>query len=222
MNLNFQPVLNQLPYLLGGAWVSLQIAVLAFAFGMVIGLFCTAILRYGPRLAGKLVNAYVVFATNTPQLVQIYFLFFALPEAGILLSPFTAVLIGATFNAGAYLCDIQRAGFDSVQRLEIEAAEVLGFSRFQIIRYVIFPHVMKVMFRPLSNQFIVMTLGTSMASMFGVEELTGRTYNLSSQNYLSVESFSVAAVIYILITIVATVALAIVGRFIFRARTEVF
>ncbi|ATA20464.1 amino acid ABC transporter membrane protein 1 (PAAT family) [Gibbsiella quercinecans] len=222
MNLNFQPLLDQLPYLLGGAWVSLQIAVLAFAFGMIIALCCTAILRYGPRLAGQVVNAYVVFATNTPQLVQIYFLFFALPEVGILLSPFTAVLIGATFNAGAYLCEIQRAGFDSVHRLEVEAAEVLGFSRMQIIRYVILPHVMKVMFRPLSNQFIVMTLGTSMASMFGVEELTGRTYNLSSETYLSVEAFSIAAVLYIIITIMATLALAVVGRFLFRAKIEAF
>ena len=222
MNLNFFPILDQLPYLSGGAWISLQLAVLAFAFGMVIAMICTSILRYGPKLAGKFINAYVVFATNTPQLVQIYFLFFALPEVGILLSPFTAVLIGATFNAGAYLCEIQRAGFDSVRRMEIEAAEVLGFSRVQIIRYVILPHVIKVMFRPLSNQFIVMTLGTSMASMFGVEELTGRTYNLSSQTYLSVESFSVAAVIYIVITIVATFVLAIMGRFLFRARTGVF
>lgn len=222
MNLNFFPIFDQLPYLLGGAWISLQLAVLAFAFGMVIAMICTSTLHYGPKLAGKCINAYVVFATNTPQLVQIYFLFFALPEVGILLSPFTAVLIGATFNAGAYLCEIQRAGFDSVRRMEIEAAEVLGFSRVQIIRYVILPHVIKVMFRPLSNQFIVMTLGTSMASMFGVEELTGRTYNLSSQTYLSVESFSVTAVIYIAITIVATFALAIMGRFLFRARTGGF
>ena len=222
MNLNFFPIFNQLPYLLGGAWISLQLAVLAFALGMIIAMFCTSILRYGPHVAGKCINAYVLFATNTPQLVQIYFLFFALPEVGILLSPFTAVLIGATFNAGAYLCEIQRAGFDSVRRLEIEAAEVLGFSRIQVIRYVILPHVIKVMFRPLSNQFIVMTLGTSMASMFGVEELTGRTYNLSSQTYLSVESFSVAAVIYIAITILATFALAVMGRYLFRVRAGVF
>ncbi|ARU95692.1 amino acid ABC transporter permease [Tatumella citrea] len=222
MTLNFAPILNQLPYLAGGAWISLQLAVLAFAFGMLIAMVCTSLLRYGPPLAGKLVNAYVVFATNTPQLIQIYFLFFALPEVGILLSPFNAVLIGATFNAGAYLCDIQRAGFDSVRQREIEAAEVLGFSRLQIIRYVILPHVMKVMFRPLSNQFIVMTLGTSMASMFGVEELTGRTYNLSSETYLSVESFSVAAVLYIILTVIATFALAVIGRYLFRARTEVF
>ena len=76
----------------------------------------------------RLVRGYVIFFTNTPQLVQIYFLYFALPDAGILLSSYAAVLIGMTLNAGAYLTEIQRAGFDSVQPSEMEAAEVLGFS----------------------------------------------------------------------------------------------
>jgi polar amino acid transport system permease protein len=222
MSLNFAPIVHQWPYLLGGAWLSLQIAVLAFAMGMVIGLVCAALLRYGAPWLRAIVRGYVVFATNTPQLVQIFFLFFALPEIGVTLSPFTAVLIGATFNAGAYLCEIQRAGFESVRHMEVEAAEVLGFSTVQIVRYVIVPHVMKVMFAPLSNQFIVMTLGTSMASVFGVEELTGRTFNLSSQTYLSVESFSVAALLYIVITLIATFALVMIGRHLCRAKIKVF
>lgn len=222
MTLHFEPILQQWPYLLAGAWLSLQIAVLAFGFGMIIGLVCASVLRYGPAFLRKMVMAYVIFATNTPQLVQIFFLFFALPEIGVTLSPFTAVLIGATFNAGAYLCEIQRAGFNSVRLMEIEAAEVLGFSTPQIVRHVILPHVLKVMFPPLSNQFIVMTLGTSMASIFGVEELTGRTYNLSSQTYLSVEAFSVAAVLYVAVTLIATFALAMIGRYVCRAKIKVF
>jgi polar amino acid transport system permease protein len=221
MTLQFGPILEQWPYLFGGACLSLQIAVLAFAFGMLIGLVCATTLSYGPAIMRRLVNAYVTFATNTPQLVQIFFLFFALPEIGITLSPYIAVLIGATFNAGAYLCEIQRAGFASVRWVELEAAEVLGFSTPQTVRYVILPHVMKVMLAPLSNQLIVMTLGTSMASIFGVEELTGRTYNLSSDTYLSVEAFSVAAVIYVAITLLATFAFAIFGRQACRARIKV-
>lgn len=218
MLLQFGPILEQWPYLLGGACLSLQIAALAFTFGMGIGLLCASAASYGPVFMRRLVAAYVSFATNTPQLVQIFFLFFALPEIGIILSSYTAVLIGATFNAGAYLCEIQRAGFASVRSVELEAAEVLGFSTPQIVRHVIFPHVMKVMFPPLSNQFIVMTLGTSMASIFGVEELTGRTYNLSSQTYLSVEAFSVAAIMYIAITLLATFALAMFGRHVCHVR----
>ena len=101
----------------------------------------------------------VVFFTNTPQLVQIYFLFFALPEAGILLSSYAAVLIGMTLNAGAYLTEIQRAGFSSVRQTEMEAAETLGMSRWQQVRYVIVPHIARVLFPPLSNHYILMTLG---------------------------------------------------------------
>jgi len=217
MTLQFEPILEQWPYLLGGAWLSLQIAVLAFAGGTLIGLICASILNDGPRFLRRPVTAYVTFATNTPQLVQIFFLFFGLPEMGIVWSPFTAVLVGATFNAGAYLCEILRAGFASVRHTELEAALVLGFSRTQRLRYVIFPHVIKTMLPSLANQFIVMTLGTSMASIFGVEELTGRTLNVAAQTYLSIEAFSVAAILYVLITLAATGALTLFGRFAGRA-----
>lgn len=222
MTWNFGPILQQWPYLLAGAGLSLQIALLAFILGMTVGLVCAAIDRFGPRPLRRAVRIYVVFATNTPQLVQIFFLFFGLPALGMTVSPYAAVLIGATFNAGAYLCEIQRAGFDSVRATELEAAEVLGFSTLQTVVHVILPHVLKVMFRPLSNQFIIMTLGTAMASIFGVEELTGRTYNLSSETYLSVEAFTVAAVLYLVISLIATFALALFGRYACRARIKVF
>jgi len=216
MTLDFGPILAQWPYLLEGAGLSLALAVLIFTFGMLIGLLCASLQHFGVAPLRRMVGGYVTFATNTPQLVQILFLFFVLPSVGVTLSPFAAVLAGATFNAGAYLCEIQRAGFASVRRTEIEAAETLGFSAARIVRHVIFPHVLKVSFAPLSNQLIVIVLGTSMASLFGVEELTGRTNNLSSQTYLSVEAFIVAAVAYVVITLLATGALALFGRYVCR------
>lgn len=222
MNIDFAPVLDRLPYLISGAWLSLQIAFLAFAMGMLIGLFGASVRSYGPRWAQAMVGGYVVFFTNTPQLIQIFFLFFALPDAGILLSPLQAVLIGMTLNAGAYLTEIQRAGFESVRKPELEAAETLGFSRFQTIRLVILPHIVRVLFPPLSNQYILMTLGTSMAAVFGVEELTGRTYNINSETFRSIEVFSVAAVLYIVITLIATLSLAFVGKRFFRAKMRWF
>ncbi len=170
----FGQVVDYLPYLVGGAWLSLQIAFLAFCGGMVIGLFGAMAKTFGGPVLSGTANAYVTFLTNTPQLVQIYFLFFALPDAGILMSPYQAVLLGMTLNAGAYLTEIQRAGFESVHRNEMEAAETLGMSLWQRVRYVILPHIARVLFPPLSNQYILMTLGTSMAAIFGVEELTGR------------------------------------------------
>ena len=216
--LNFQQVLPHLPYLLGGALLSLQIAALAFFGGAVLGLLGAFGKTFGGPVVRRLVDAYVVFFTNTPQLVQIFFLYFALPDAGILLSSYQAVLLGMTLNAGAYLTEIQRAGFLSVRAQEMEAAETLGMSRLQQVRYVILPHIARVLFPPLSNHYILMTLGTSMAAIFGVEELTGRAMNVNSETFRSIEVFSMTALAYIAVTLVANVVLALAGRSLFRAR----
>ena len=113
--LQYGQIWPYLPTLAAGALLSLQIAFLAFCGGLLIGTAGASVLSFGGRVTKALVRAYVTFFTNTPQLVQIYFLYFALPDAGILLSSYTAVLIGMTLNAGAYLTDIQRAGFESVR-----------------------------------------------------------------------------------------------------------
>ena len=218
---NFGQVFEYLPYLAGGAWLSLQIAFLAFCGGLVLGLLGAFAKTFGGPIARRVANAYVVFFTNTPQLVQIYFLFFALPEAGILLSSYVAVLIGMTLNAGAYLTEIQRAGFSSVRQTEMEAAETLGMSRFQQVRYVIVPHIARVLFPPLSNHYILMTLGTSMAAIFGVEELTGRALNVNSETFRSIEVFTITGVMYIFVTLVASAILGIAGRALFRAKMRI-
>lgn len=211
-----------LPRLLDGAVVALEIAVLAFCGGLLIGTACAAIKTFGPRWLARIVGVYVTFFTNTPQLVQIYFLYFALPDLGILLTSFTAVLLGMTINAGAYLTEIQRAGFESRHVSEMEAAEVMGFSLLQQIRYVILPHMARVLFPPLSNQFIIITLSTSMAAVFGVEELTGQAMNINAQTFRSIEVFTVAAGIYIVLTLLASALLAGIGRYAFRARMGLF
>lgn len=216
--LQFGQVLTHLPYLLAGALISLELAFLSFCGGVVLGLLGAIGRVHGGRVISGFVRGYVVFFTNTPQLVQIYVIFFGLPDFGILLSPFNAVLLGMTLNAAAYLVEIQRAGLASVHRPEIEAAEVLGMSRLQSLRYVTIPHMVRVLFPPLSNHYVIMTLGTSMAAIFGVEELTGRALNLNATTFRSIEIFSITAAIYVVLTIVATALLSIFGRTLFRAR----
>lgn len=217
----YSQVTEYIPYLLAGAWISLQIVILAFSGGMFFGLILASIKTFGNLTLRRIVNVYVTFFTNTPQLVQIYFLFFALPEIGILLSPFVAVLIGMTLNAAAYMCEIQRAGFLSIRQNELDAARTMSFSIVQQVRFVILPHIMKVLFPPLSNHYILMTLGTSMAAIFGVEELTGRAFNINSETFRSVEIFSITALIYIIITFFATLLLAIIGKYFFKAKIRI-
>jgi len=222
MSLQYGQIIQYLPDFLMGALMALWIAGLAFAAGLVIGLFCAAALTYGAWPLRAVVTAYVRFFTYTPQLVQVFFLFFALPEAGITLSPVAAVLIGMTLNAGAYLTEIERAGFASVPPAELDAAETLGFSRLQVIWYVIAPHVVRALYPALSSHYIIMTLGTSMAAIFGVEELTGRALNANAISFRSVEIFSVVAVTFIKLTIIASTLLWCLGRWLFRVKARVF
>jgi len=220
--LQFGQVLKDIPYLLAGAIESLQLALISFWIGSLIGLVCNSVNIYGPRWCRPLVAGYVSLITNSPAVIIIFLLFNALPEFGILLAPFEAAAIGLTLVAGAYLADIQRAAFVSVRLSEIEAAEVLGFSRIQIIWYVTVPHMVKTLYAPLSNFFILMILGSSIASLIGVEDLMGRAINLSSSSMRSIEVFLIVAAIYFAITVFASYLLAAVGRRVFRVQVGMF
>jgi polar amino acid transport system permease protein len=219
--LHFSQVTPFLPYFLGGALISLELSVLAFCGGMVIGLAGAIGLTHGGPIVSRLVRASVVFFTNTPQLVQIYVIFYGLPDLGVLFSPFSAVLLGMTLNAGSYLTEILRAGLTSVHQQELDAAETLGMNRLQMLRHVIVPHIFRTLLPPMSNQYILMTLGTSMAAVFGVEELTGRALNVNSTTFRSIEIFTLVAGLYVVITFAATILLAAAGRALFRARIRV-
>lgn len=224
MNYTFQfgEVMAELPYLLGGALVTLQIVFFTFFLGAVLGLMGALGKVYGPTPLRKAISAYVIFITNTPALVQIFVLYYALPDAGILLSSMAAVLIGLTLNSTAYLTEIIRAGVVSVRQAEMDAAIGLNMTRLQILRYVMLPHIAKTIFAPLSNFFIWLMLGSSIAALFGVEELTGRAINVSSVNLRTIETFSVVAVIYIGLTLIASISLALLGRVAFRVKARVF
>lgn len=208
-------------YLIEGAAISFWISFLAFAGGMVIGLFGAFGRLHGGRVVSGLIYGFYIFFTNTPQLVQIFFIFYGLAEFGLLLPPFQAVLIGLTLNCGAYLIEIQRAGFVSARRSEIEAAEVLGFSKLQVLRHVILPHIVRTLYPQLSSQYIIVVLGSSMGAIFGLEELTGRAVNINGETFRSIEVFSLTGLIYFVITLAASALLALIGRQFLRVRMRI-
>jgi len=209
---DFGPTLGSLPYLIRGAGLTLLIAFTSFWLGAVIGLLgALGKTRGGPGLR-RMIAGYVVFMTNTPALVQVYFVFYGLPAVGITLAPLTAVLIGLVLNAGAYLTEIIRAGVLSVPKSDLEATEALGFTRLQSVQYIIVPHVLRTVYAPLVNFFVLLVLGSSVASLFGVEELTGRAINISTTNLRTIETFALVALIYVGLTLCAQLALNALDR----------
>ena len=224
MNYTFQfgVAFESLPALLKAAVLTVELSFFAFWGGALIGLAGAAAKTFGGNVVRRLAQGYVVFFTNTPALLQIYLLYYGLPEVGILLPSFTCVLLGLTLNAGAYLTEIQRAGFLSVRKTEIEAAETLGMSLWQQIRFVIVPHIAKTIYPPLANMFLILVLGSSMAAVFSVDELTGTAINISTETYRWLEMFTLVAGVYIVLTFIASIMLAVVGRRFFRVKARMF
>lgn len=219
----FGVALAQLPQLLRGAIVTFELGLLTFWGGSLIGLVGASLKTFGRPLWRRSADSYVVFFTNTPALIQIYFLYFGLPDFGIRWDNFTCVLIGLTLNAGAYLTEIMRAGFISVRRVELEAAETIGMSLLQQIRFVIVPHIAKTIYPALANFFIViLVMGTSIGAVVGVNELTGTAIDISTENYRWIEMFVVVAGIYVVLTFIASMSLALFGRWAFRVKAKVF
>ena len=225
MNYRFQfgVVWDNFGTLLEGALLTFQLGVLAFGGGALIGLVCASLKTYGPWPVRFLVDCYVVFITNTPALIQIYFLYFGLPEVGIRWSNEACLLIGLTLNAGAYLTQILRAGFLSVRITELEAGQTMGMSLVQQVRYIIVPHIAKSIYPALANFFIVvLVMGTSVGALIGVDELTGQAINLSTVNYRWLEYFTVVAGLYVVLTFIASIGLAYLGRWAFRVKAKIF
>jgi polar amino acid transport system permease protein len=129
-------------------------------------------------------------------------------------------VLGIMLNAGGYLALILRSGFLSVHANEVDAAVTLGMSRWLLLRYVIAPHMLRVLYPAISNKFILMVLGTAVAGVFGVEDLMGRTINANAESFRSVELLSITATIYVAMTVCATFALSAVGMALLRRRVR--
>jgi polar amino acid transport system permease protein len=218
--LQYGQIADDIPYILSGAWPTLWLTFVIFSAAAVMGLFIAMARLKGGPVSRRLAASWVTLTTNSPLFVVLFFLFNGLPNLGILLSPVAATLIAFIAISSGYLAEIQRGGIISVRIAELDAAETLGMNRLQILWFVIAPHVIKTTYPALSNFFIFTMLGTSMASLVGVNELTGRAIEVSSRTFRSIEVFSLVAATYVALSLVASIALALVGRTMFRVRAR--
>jgi polar amino acid transport system permease protein len=195
----FAPVLDRLPELLAGAALTIRLSALAMVFGLLIGTACSVATVYGARPLRWAATAYVEFIRNTPFLIQLYFVFFALPHLGLRMSPNTAALVAMVVNLGAYSTEIVRAGVEAVPRGQIEAGRALGLRPFQIVRFLVLFPALKAVYPALTSQFVLAILGSSIVSAIAAEELTATANTINSQTFRSFEIYAVVTALYVAI-----------------------
>nr|WP_256515667.1 amino acid ABC transporter permease [Alsobacter ponti] len=185
------------PQFLEGAWLTVKLSAFAMTFGLAVGILCALARSYGPKPLAWAAAVYVEFIRNTPFLIQLYFVFFALPNAGIRLDPTKAALLAMTINLGAYSTEIVRAGLESIPAGQIEAGRALGLNRLQIIRFIVLLPAIKAVYPALTSQFILVLLGSSIVSAIAAEELTAFANTLNMQTFRSFEIYAIVTLIYI-------------------------
>jgi polar amino acid transport system permease protein len=200
------------PFLLQGAWLAIEIAALAMVGGMIMGLGL-ALMRIS-RLAPLRAIAwfYIWFVRGTPQLLQLVFIYDALPPLGITLDTFTTAVLGFALNEAAFSAEIIRGGILSVNRNQAIAANAFGMRPFLTLRRIILPQAMKAILPGMANDVISMIKGTSIASVIFVNELTFRSQQIVGQNFKFFTVFGAAGIIYLVMTSAVAIAQALLER----------
>lgn len=198
--INYSLLYESLPALLHGAALSLGIAFLGLAIGTVGGVFLALCLLYGNQVIRIIANAYVTIVRGTPMLVQVLALFYIVPHVGITLSAFWTAVLAIGLNSIAYLSQIIRAGIEAIGKGQIEAAQTLGFTRWQNVRLILLPQAIRIVFPALGNECVTLIKDSSLASVIGVSELTHQGSLIMSRTYDAVTIYAGIGLIYLCIT----------------------
>src|SRR6478736_5764025 len=189
--LDFTPVIDGLPSLLRGCLGTFLLALCGMALAIVIGIGGVALRDSHIKALRWLVIGFVELIRNTPFLVQIFFLFFALPLIGIRLDPTPTAIIALGINGGAYAIEIIRGGVQSISKGQIEAGLALGLHKIQVFRLIVLKPALRAIYPSLTSQFILLTLTTSIASAVAAYELTSVAKLIENETFRSFEVYFV-------------------------------
>lgn len=190
--------------LIPGLTATIPLTVISFAIALVIAT-ATALVQFaGVPVLKQLARFYIWVVRSTPLLVQLYVVFYGLPDLGVLLDPFPAAVIVFSINTGAYAAESIRAALEAVPRGQIEAGYCVGMTYAQVMRRIVLPQAMRTAFPPLSNELIALVKDTSLAANITVLEMLMATQQIISRTYEALPLYLEVALIYLLFSTVLT------------------
>lgn len=206
MQLDYSTVLPFLPVFIKGAWMTVQLSALSLVLGLILGIVGGLCKTTNIPILKWIANLYTWIFRGTPLLVQLFILYFGLPQLGIMLEPFEAGVLGMALNTGAYITELIRSGIQAVDKGQMEAATSLGMSKTITMFRVIGPQATRIAVPPLVNQFIMTIKNSSMVSLVTITELFRTGETVITSTFRSFEVYTIIAVMYLIMTSILMIA----------------
>lgn len=199
MNFDFLP--KYYLFFLNGAKFTLLLAFFTVLFGVLLGLFLAMMRISKSKFLNLISTAYIEFIRGTPVLVQLYIIYYALPNLlGVNLPDLVAAILALSINSSAYVAEIIRAGIQAIDKGQMEAARSLGMTQSMAMRYIIIPQSIKNILPALGNEFIVVIKESSIVSVIGIHELMYNADTVRGNTFRPFEPLIIAALMYFVMT----------------------
>lgn len=193
-----------LPLLAAGAGLTILISAIAMILAIVIGMVAAVLSQVPGKWTRRLVRGYVELFRNTPLLIQLFILYFGLPQIGISMSPLACGVIALAIYTGAYNVEIFRAGLEAVPIGQHEAAVATGLSRSQESIYIIIPQALRISFPSLGNNLVSLVKNSSLVSVIGLADLMFQANEAAFTDFLAFAAYGLALVLYVAIILLLT------------------
>lgn len=194
----FDTLIN--PGILRGVWTTIWLTMVTLVLAIIVGTIVALIGRIERLPAQWFYQGYVAFFRATPLLVQLVFLYSALPQMDIRLTVIQAAIIGLTLSESPYVAEIVRSSISAVPPAQWEASRAIGMRPFTIMRTIVFPQALRIAIPPLGNEFVRQLKNTSLVSVISMTELFRATDNVIQNNFRVLEALTVATIYYLLLT----------------------
>ncbi|WP_118183409.1 ectoine/hydroxyectoine ABC transporter permease subunit EhuD [Paraburkholderia phosphatilytica] len=196
-----QNAIEFLPILLKGAIVTIEITVCSFVLSSVLGLVLALLKLSRNRALSTLASTVINLIRGLPIIVQLFYIYFVLPDLGIQLSAFQAGVVGLGVAYSAYQAENFRAGIEAIDHGQIEAAQALGMRAGAIMRRVVLPQAFKIALPPYGNTLVMMLKDSSVASTITVAEITREGQLIASSTFQNMTVFTLVAIVYLVLSL---------------------
>ena len=199
--MNFTAVFDNLGFLLEASYLTIYLSFISFIIalflGAIIGTFRSFKLHWFPNL---IIGTYIEIFRGTPLLIQLFFIYYGLPQVGITMTSHQAAIIGLSLNFAAYMAEIVRSGIQAVDKGQYEAAKSLGLTKIQMLIYIIYPQALRIVLPPLTNSYASILKDSSLVSVLSITELTRVGQLIYVRTYEPFEIYLTLGVFYFVMT----------------------